>query len=197
MAKILIINGSPYLNGSCGNAAKLIKTKSKDYDIFWIGKQVAQCENCRVCKRNSVCKFKDSVNEFINIAEKYDGYIFISPVYYGNISSQLESFLTRVFFANPKKMMFKPVAGVTISRRSGNTNAFCRLNMFFLMHSMIVVGSQYWNEIYSDEHSNITKDKEGIQTINTLMDNMEYVIRCLKYQNKPIKRKYIHTNFIR
>ena len=197
MAKILVVNGSPYKEGSCRNIAKYITDINQDYDIFWIGKQVKSCENCRKCKRNSLCIFNDSVNDFINLAPQYDGFIFVSPVYYGNISSQLESFMTRLFFSNPKLLRLKPVAGITVSRRSGNTNAFCRMNMYFLMHSMLVIGSQYWNEIYSNKHSGISKDEEGLQTIDTLIDNMEYVIKGLSNLEKPEKRKYKHTNFIK
>lgn len=91
----------------------------------------------------------------------------------------------------------KPVAGITVSRRSGNTSAFSRMNMYFLMHSMIVVGSQYWNELYSDETGDTKQDEEGMQTIATLVDNMKYVIEGLSTVEKPIKRGFIHNNFIR
>ena len=38
---------------------------------------------------------------------------------------------------------------------------------------------------------------EGLQTIDTLIDNMEYVIKGLNNSEKPEKRKYKHTNFIK
>lgn len=94
-------------------------------------------------------------------------------------------------------MMYKPVAGITVSRRSGNTSAFSRMNMYFLMHSMIVVGSQYWNEIYCNEDGDYKEDAEGMQTIATLIENMKYVIEGLSNVEKPIKRIHVHTNFIR
>jgi multimeric flavodoxin WrbA len=148
-------------------------------DIFWLGEQVAQCDACRSCKRGGFCKTEDSVNNFVRIAGNYDGYLFVSPVYYASISSQMDAFLTRLFYSNPKLMMYKPVAGITVSRRSGNTSAFSRMNMYFLMHSMIVVGSQYWNEIYCNEDGDYKEDAEGMQTIATLIENMKYVIEGL------------------
>lgn len=199
MTRILVVNGSPHENRSCGNVARFIKrfAKGMQVDIAWIGDKVAQCDACRSCKRGGLCKTEDSVNYFVRIAEEYDGYLFVSPVYYGSISSQMDAFLTRLFYSNPKLMMYKPVAGITVSRRSGNTSAFSRMNMYFLMHSMIVVGSQYWNEIYCNEDGDYKEDAEGMQTIATLVENMKYVIEGLSKAQKPMKRLYVHTNFIR
>ena len=199
MIRILVVNGSPHENRSCGNVARLIKrfAKGMQVDIGWVGDKVAQCDACRSCKRGGLCKTEDSVNYFVRIAEEYDGYLFVSPVYYGSISSQMDAFLTRLFYSNPKLMMYKPVAGITVSRRSGNTSAFSRMNMYFLMHSMIVVGSQYWNEIYCNEDGDYKEDAEGMQTIATLVENMKYVIEGLSKAQKPMKRTYVHTNFIR
>ena len=146
-------------------------------DIFWLGKQVAQCDACRSCKRGGFCKTEDSVNKFVRIAGNYDGYLFVSPVYYASISSQMDAFLTRLFYSNPKLMMYKPVAGITVSRGSGNTSAFSRMNMYFLMHSMIVVGSQYWNELYSDETGDTKQDAEGMETVASLVENMKYALK--------------------
>lgn len=199
MIRILVVNGSPHDNRSCGNVARFIKrfAKGMQVDIARIGDKVAQCDACRSCKRGGFCKTKDSVNYFVRIAEEYDGYLFVGPVYYGSISSQMDAFLTRLFYSNPKLMMYKPVAGITVSRRSGNTSAFSRMNMYFLMHSMIVVGSQYWNEIYCNEDGDYKEDAEGMQTIATLVENMKYVIEGLSKAQKPMKRLYVHTNFIR
>lgn len=199
MIRILVVNGSPHENRSCGNVARFIKrfAKGMQVDIAWIGDKVAQCDACRSCKRGGFCKTEDSVNYFVRIAEEYDGYLFVSPVYYGSISSQMDAFLTRLFYSNPKLMMYKPVAGITVSRRSGNTSAFSRMNMYFLMHSMIVVGSQYWNEIYCNEDGDYKEDAEGMQTIATLVENIKYVIEGLSKAQKPMKRLYVHTNFIR
>lgn len=199
MIRILVVNGSPHENRSCGNVARFIKrfAKGMQVDIFWLGEQVAQCDACRSCKRGGFCKTEDSVNNFVRIAGNYDGYLFVSPVYYASISSQMDAFLTRLFYSNPKLMMYKPVAGITVSRRSGNTSAFSRMNMYFLMHSMIVVGSQYWNELYSDETGDTKQDAEGMEAVASLVENMKYVIEGLSTVEKPMKRIHVHTNFIR
>lgn len=65
------------------------------------------------------------------------------------------------------------------------------------MHSMIVVGSQYWNECYGDVPFEVSQDEEGMQTLESLTINMKFVIDALKDVPKPQKLKYIHTNFIR
>lgn len=115
MIRILVVNGSPHENRSCGNVTRFIQrlAKGMQVDIFWLGKQVAQCDACRSCKRGG------------------------------------------------------------FSRRSGNTSAFSRMNMYFLMHSMIVVGSQYWNELYSDETGDTKQDAEGMETVASLVETYE------------------------
>lgn len=69
--------------------------------------------------------------------------------------------------------------------------------MYFLMHSMIVVGSQYWNECYGDTPDEMKYDIEGLQTMRTLAVNMNHVMKCLNELPKPTRtEKHIHTNFI-
>ena len=203
MMKVALVNGSPRKNG-CTNAALMevgaeLNKLGVDFDLIWTGTDIKPCLNCRHCKDNkTTCFIKDDpLDYFVRCAHTYDGLIVGSPVYYGGITSQLKNFLTRLFYSQPNLLEFKPCAGITTSRRSGNTTAFAELNMYFLMHSMIVVGSQYWNECYGDTPDEMKHDIEGLQTMRTLAVNMEYVMRCLKDMPRPIrKEKHIHTNFI-
>lgn len=200
--KILLINGSPKKLGCTSRMLEELKSEfnknNVDADIFWIGSNVDSCTNCRFCKDNkALCNKHDIVEEFFNIIDNYDGIIIGSPVYYGDITGHLNNFLTRVFYSGCKKLKYMPCAGVTVSRRAGNSLAFSRLNMFFLMHSMIVVGSQYWNECHGDFPNEVELDNEGLQTLRTLARNMIYVIKGLSKEEKPEEpEKHIHTNFI-
>ena len=50
-------------------------------------------------------------------------------------------------------------------RRGGTTAAFDRLNKYFTISSMQVVGSQYWNQIHGRTAEDAKKDLEGLQTM--------------------------------
>lgn len=201
--KVALVNGSPREHGCTDAALNEVGAEFKrlgiDFDLIWTGTAIKPCLNCRYCKDNkTTCIIKnDPLDKFVKNAKSYDGIVVGSPVYYGGITSQLKNFLTRLFYSQPQLLEFKPCAGITTSRRSGNTMAFAELNMYFLMHLMIVVGSQYWNECYGDTPYEMSYDKEGLQTMKTLADNMAYVMNCLKQIPPPQRsEKHIHTNFI-
>lgn len=47
--------------------------------------------------KNNKCVFHDSVNEFLEIAGDYEGFVFGTPVHWGGTSGGITSFLDRVF----------------------------------------------------------------------------------------------------
>ena len=69
------------------------------------------CIGCNACNTASRCVFaENAVNEFIEITKESDGFIFGAPIYYAHASGRIQSFLDRVFYANPNAFMFKPGA---------------------------------------------------------------------------------------
>jgi len=110
--KVYAINGSPRKNN---NTATLLKkaldgvkeaAKDKDieteiinlYDLNYTG-----CTSCFACKRlkgksYGKCAVKDDIQEVLEKLSKADGLIFGTPVYMGNITGQLHSFLERLLF---------------------------------------------------------------------------------------------------
>ena len=67
---------------------------------------------------------------------------------------------------------------------------------------MIVVGSQYWNQIHGNNKEEAKKDEEGLQTMRTLANNMSWILKSIDCGKKngierPTKEKRISTNFIR
>ncbi|WP_434296180.1 flavodoxin family protein [Clostridium sporogenes] len=110
--KVYAINGSPRKNKNTATllqkALDGVKQSVNDkeieteiinlYDLKYTG-----CKSCFACKRiggNSYgkCAVKDDINEILEKLSQADGLIFGSPVYFGNISGQLKSFLERLLF---------------------------------------------------------------------------------------------------
>lgn len=200
--KFVFVNGSPKTEDSCTDRAfteikNILKSNGHTYVQFNI-RICKDCLNCRNCKEGKLCPLNDSylITDFLQEAKDADGIFFGSPVYYGGISSNLKAFLIRLFFSWPKALEFKPIATIVSSRRAGSTSALSEFNLPFLMHSCILVGSQYWNEVHGDIQEDVELDYEGLQCMRTLAQNMMYVADALKDKEQPIHEKKKHLNYI-
>ena len=71
-------------------------------------------------------------------------------------------------------------AAVMAVRRGGATHAFDTMNHFFTIAEMIVVGSNYWNFAFGLEKGDVNKDKEGMETMKVLGENMAWLLKKIK-----------------
>lgn len=196
--KVLLINGSPRKNGNTFTAlnevAQTLQSNGIDTEIVWIGnKPIRGCVACSRCKSGEPypdghigCVFNDDICNLISA--KYaesDGFIFGSPVYYGQPNGALLSIMQRSFFSNGGAVQDKPAAVVTICRRGGATAAFQSLQMPLQMMNMPIVTSQYWNIAYGREQGQAALDIEGMQTMRTLGQNMAWMLHALRGKNSP------------
>ena len=191
--KVLLINGSPRKNGNTFTAlseiAKTLLAEGIESEIVWIGnKPVRGCIACGTCKmkNDGRCVFDDDVCNSISaqFAES-DGFVFASPVYYGQPNGALLAIMQRAFFSNGANLQNKPGAAVTICRRGGATAAFEALQMPMQMMNMPLATSQYWNIAYGREEGQAAQDTEGMQTMRTLAHNLAWMIRGLRGENAP------------
>ena len=88
--KVLLVNGSPHKEGCTYTAlcevSNALNENGVDTDIFWIGnKPLSGCLACMKCKEANKCVFQDTVNDFLEIAGDYDGFIFGTPVHWGSL----------------------------------------------------------------------------------------------------------------
>lgn len=203
--KVLLINGSPHKEGCTFTAlyevANTLNKNGIETEIYHIGtKPVAGCIACQKCRETGKCVFDDGVNEIGNRLDEFDGIILGSPVYYAGPSGQICSFCDRLFFTNANKMAGKLAAAVVSCRRGGATASFDRLNKYFTISKMQVVGSQYWNMVHGFTPDDVKKDKEGLQTMRTLGQNMAWLLKCIELGkkngiNRPEYEKVIFTSF--
>lgn len=206
MSKILLINGSPH-EKSCTYTAlsEIANTLAKndvESEILYLGtKPVAGCIACGKCFQTGRCVFDDKVNEILEKLDEYDGIVVGSPVYYAGPTGQLCAFLDRLFFCSERRMAGKLGAAVVSCRRGGASAAFDRLNKYFTICNMTVVGSQYWNQVHGFNPEDVRKDEEGLQTMRTLAQNMAWLLknkRAGKEQgiSVPHYEDRVNTNFI-
>ncbi len=204
--KVLLINGSPHQAGCTFTAlqevANTLNKNGIETEIYQIGmKPVSGCIACGKCREIGKCVFDDGVNQLGARLDEFDGIILGSPVYYAGPSGQICSFCDRLFFSNSSKMAGKLAASVVSCRRGGATAAFDRLNKYFTIVNMQVVGSQYWNMVHGFTPDDVRKDKEGLQTMRTLGANMAWLLKCIELGKKqgitkPVYEPVTLTNFI-
>ena len=183
--KALIINGSPRQKGNTSIAlaeiAKQLEKLGIESEIVWIGnKPVRGCIACNMCKdKPGACVFDDDVCNGISAKmNSSDALIVGSPVYWGQPNGAVLSIIQRAFYSNGAAFRGKPAAAVAVCRRGGATATFETLNMPFQMMSMPVVTSQYWNIVYGREPGQAALDREGLQTMRTLANNMAALLNA-------------------
>jgi len=106
--KVIAINGSPRKNGNTaillGKALEGATFKKAEtemihlYDLNFKG-----CNSCFACKvlggkSYGKCAVKDDLKELFNKIEAADAFILGSPIYLGEVTGEMRSFLERLFF---------------------------------------------------------------------------------------------------
>ena len=208
MSKILLVNGSPHEKGCTYTAlSEMEKTFAEsgvETELLWLGKKPLQdCIACGKCMELGRCIFPDIVNEAAQKLRECIGIVVGSPVYYAGPTGMVTSFLDRLAFSGSRDaiMSGKLAASVVSCRRGGATAAFDRLNKYFQMNNMAVVGSQYWNQVHGFTPDDVRKDLEGLQTMRTLARNMAWLAKCMEAGRQagieaPKHEPVILTNFI-
>lgn len=204
--KVLLINGSQHEKGctytALSEVAKALNANGVETEIYQLGqKQVSGCKGCWACKKLKKCVIDDGVNEFVEKAAEFDGYVFGSPVYYASASGALVSFMDRVFYSGGKNLAYKPAAAVVSCRRAGASTTFDVINKYFTINNMQIVGSNYWNEVHGNTAEEVLQDEEGLQTMRMLGNNMAWLLKCIELGKEaglvPERERKIMTNFIR
>ena len=183
MNKVLLLNGSPHEHGCTYTALREVEDtlnrNGAETELLWIGaKPVAGCIACGKCYETGRCVFDDAVNGVLERLDEYGALVVGSPVYYAGPSGQLCCFLDRLFYCGGDRMAGKCAAAVVSCRRGGASAAFDRLNKYFTISSMVVAGSQYWNQVHGLVPEDVRKDAEGLQTMRTLGQNLAWLLSC-------------------
>lgn len=209
--KVLLVNGSPHKSGCTYAAlvevAESLNQEGIDTDMFWIGnKAISGCIACKGCIEKKECVIKDTVNEFLDLAGDYDGFVFGTPVHWGGASGAITSFLDRAFYADlnggGNRFLLKPVSTVISARRAGTTATWDQLNKYFGLMQMPIITSRYWNMVHGAKPEDIKKDLEGMQVMRIIGKNMSFFLKCKEAGLKagiqlPEQEQFVFTNFIR
>lgn len=203
--KVLIINGSPRVQGNTTVAVKemekVFEENGVEVDTFQIGNQdVRGCIACGTCSTKGKCVFDDVVNELAPKFEEADGLVIASPVYYASANATLIACLDRLFYSTSFDKSMKVGASVVCARRGGCSATFDELNKYFTISNMPIASSQYWNSIHGQTPGQAQMDEEGKQTMRVLARNMTFLMKSIalgkeKY-GMPETEEHVWTHFI-
>ena len=107
--KILVLTGSPHKNGTTNNLTEaFIKGATENgHEVTRIDTAFKDIHPCIACERchetEKGCVFKDDMEEVNEHLLSADAVVFVSPVYYYDITAFLKSCIDR-FYANDAKL---------------------------------------------------------------------------------------------
>lgn len=203
--KVLIINGSPRVNGNTTIAIREMKQvfaeNGVETETVQIGmKDVRGCIACGHCTEAGKCVFDDVVNELAPKFEAADGLVIASPVYYASANATLIACLDRLFYSTHFNKTMKVGASVVCARRGGCSATFDELNKYFTIANMPIASSQYWNSIHGREPGKAQMDEEGKQTMRVLARNMTFLMKSIALGKEqfglPETEERVWTHFI-
>lgn len=190
--KVLLVNGSPHQFGCTYTALNEVKSalnnNGVDADFFWIGnKPIAGCIACKSCVDSHRCVQDDVVNDFLDIIDGYDGFVFGSPVYFASATGAMTAFLDRVFYSGiyrSNRLLGRPAACVVSCRRAGSSAALDQLNKYITISGMLLVSAKYWNMVHGNTPEQVLSDVEGINNLHILGNNLSWIVKVINSAKK-------------
>ena len=109
MKKIMIIDGGPRRNFNTASMlqkfAEGASSVGSDIEVKTVrlyGLDYKGCMSCMACKikgkASNVCKFKDALTPVLEEIAEADGLVLGSPIYFGDVTGQMRTFLERLAF---------------------------------------------------------------------------------------------------
>jgi multimeric flavodoxin WrbA len=189
--KVIAINGSARKDGNTAilltRVLKVLEAEGFETELIQLaGQQIRGCNACRSCydTKNKRCIIEtDKVNEYIAKMVEADGIILGSPVYFSMMTPELKALIDRAGYvarANADMFQRKVGAAVVAVRRAGAILTFDAINNFFLMSQIIVPGASYWNVGIGRNKGEVENDIEGLQTMDSLGQNMAWLMKKIK-----------------
>jgi len=188
--KAIAINGSPRAGGNTEIMLKkaLEPLAGAGWSTEYLrigGRPVRGCMACFKCfeKKNMRCVIEqDTLNEFLEKIYAADAVILGSPTYFADVSSEMKALLDRagmVALANGGALQGKIGAAVVAVRRGGATHVFDSINHMFLMSSMIVPGSIYWNLGMGLDKEDVLRDEEAMRNMTHLGQTIAWLGKAI------------------
>lgn len=177
MVKIIGIVGSPRRGSNTEiyvkKALVAAQESGAETEIIDLGRlEIEPCIACDICKTTGECAIYDGMRDITPKIMEAHGLVIASPVYFGNVTSQLKMFMDR---SRPLRIDFKlrdKVGGaisVGASRNGGQETTIFSIHQFMLIQDMIIVGdgapmAHYGGAGVSGAAGEASNDDMGLET---------------------------------
>jgi multimeric flavodoxin WrbA len=186
--RVVAFNGSARRNGNTailvGRVFEELEREGFETEMVQLaGARIRGCTACLRCRetKDGTCALTDDpVNQWISKMREADAVILASPTYFSDVTAEMKALIDRAgFVAKANNEMFRRKAGAAVVavRRGGAIHAFDTMNHFFLISQMIVPGSCYWNVGIGRAIGEVEQDKEGLDTMRILGENMAWLLK--------------------
>lgn len=131
--KIVIINGSPRVNGLTAGILHVIEkslaSRSAEVEFHNLSElSMSQCQGCCACYTTGRCVMNDDAEKLSHIIESADGLVLGTPTYASNVSGYLKLLIDRGHFVIEQLLTGKYCVTVTTGENYGSRDAAKVLN---------------------------------------------------------------------
>ena len=188
MAKVLAVNGSPKNDGNTAHMLQCVldacEKAGHETELYQAGgRELRGCMSCYGCMKNpGRCAIDDWINELYTKMVEADAILLGSPTYTSGLTADMKAVIDRCGFVaknDGKKLSRKVGAAVSPARRAGSIHTLDTLQHFLLINDMVVAGSSYWNMSLALRAGDYENDKEGVETMRRLGENIVWLLSKL------------------
>ncbi len=149
--KALVITGSRSHEGKTARAVDAFcrgfEEKGLTEKVFLVEKRIERCRQCDVsgwglCRSEGRCVIEDDFASIVEKIKQSDGIVFATPVYFGDMSESVKSFLDRLRRISRNEngragIYEKPVTGICVAGGGGGGAVSC---CFFMERVLATCG---------------------------------------------------------
>lgn len=130
--KILVLNGSPRVNGTTSNMIRAFQEGAEsvghEVEVIMVSHEsIAGCMACEYCHQieQGVCIQKDGMEKVYNALMDADTLVLASPIYYHGVTGQLKCAIDRLYaMLYPKEQITAKLKKVAMILSSGDPDMY-------------------------------------------------------------------------
>ena len=196
--KVIAFNGSPRKEGNTsillGQVLRELENEKMETELVHLKGPLRGCIACGKCleRRDGKCAFDaDIINSCIKKMTEADGILLGSPTYFSDLTPELKALIDRSGFVAKANgdLLAASSSALPWWLLDGQepSHVFDSINHFFLISQMIIPGSSYWNIGLGREAGEVERDREGLQTMDTLGKNMAWLINNINERSRGVR----------
>lgn len=190
--KIVIINGSPRINGSTSKMLHIMENqlkKKSDVTVYFYdlaSMELKYCTGCCYCFKSGKCIMNDDLENLSKKVALADGIIIGSPTYASNISGQLKTFIDRGHLVIEQGLFKKHAIGIITGENYGSQSAANVLRNVFSFSGAYITSMIKYKLPFSNT------PKITFKATKKLNAQADCLYRNIQYRKQPLLQRVMH-----